>query len=126
MSTLLNLHPIIDGKPVADIDADTLPVVDPSTGERLAEAVVCGPEVVDEAVRAARVAFPQWSRTTPRQRSEILHGIADLIEAHQDELATTESRIAGKPICAARDEMDIIINNWRDRGDSVDLHTGEH
>jgi 1-pyrroline dehydrogenase len=114
MSHVPVLHPIIDGRSTAiDFDASTLPVVDPSTREHLADAVVCGPAVVDEAVRAARAAFPQWSRTTPRQRSEVLHGIADLIEAHQDELAATESRIAGKPISAAKDEMDIIIDNWR-------------
>jgi 1-pyrroline dehydrogenase len=114
MSHVPVLQPIIDGK-AAEIDSDagTLSVVDPSTREHLADAVVCRPEVVDEAVRAARAALPHWSKTTPRQRSEILHGIADLIETHQDELATTESRIAGKPISAAKDEMDIIIDNWR-------------
>jgi 1-pyrroline dehydrogenase len=113
MSTLPVLCPIIDGKPVSDIDSVTLPVVDPSTRETLAEAAVCDATVVDAAVRAARAAFPAWSQTTPRQRSEVLHGIADLIESNQDELVATESRIGGKPISAALGEMDIIIDNWR-------------
>ena len=113
MSTLPVLCPIIDGKPVSDIDSVTLPVVDPSTRETLAEAALCDATVVDAAVRAARAAFPAWSQTTPRQRSEVLHGIADLIESNQDELVATESRIGGKPISAARGEMDIIIDNWR-------------
>ncbi len=113
MSTLPVLCPIIDGKPVSDIDSVTLPVVDPSTRETLAEAAVCDATVVDAAVRAARAAFPTWSQTTPRQRSEVLHGIADLIESNQDELVANESRIGGKPISAALGEMDIIIDNWR-------------
>ncbi|WP_448322242.1 gamma-aminobutyraldehyde dehydrogenase [Streptomyces sp. CO7] len=77
-------------------------VTDPSTGEVLATGILAGPEDVDEAVAAARAAFPAWSRTTPAERCEALTRWADLVQARSEEFAATESRMCGKPIRLTR------------------------
>jgi phenylacetaldehyde dehydrogenase len=61
-------------------------------------------EDVNNAVTAARGAFEQgpWTRMTPYERARIMLKIADLIEAHQEELAQIEAIDAGKPINQAR------------------------
>ena len=79
-------------------------VLNPATGEVIAEVPECTGEDVDEAVRAARSAFEGWFETTPAERSEMLHGLADMLEEHAEELAQAESRNVGKPIASAREE----------------------
>src|SRR5205823_6503060 len=68
---------------------------------------------VDRAVEAAKEALPEWLETTPRERSELLLRLADVIEEHADELAGLESLNVGKPVAAARDELPEIADNIR-------------
>ncbi|MET8575972.1 gamma-aminobutyraldehyde dehydrogenase [Streptomyces sp. NPDC005012] len=77
-------------------------VTSPATGEVLASGVLAGPEDVDEAVAAAREAFPAWSRATPAERSEALSRWADRVQARDEEFAAVESRMCGKPIRLTR------------------------
>jgi len=51
---------------------------------------------LDKAIREAKVAHSQWSKTTPEQRSAILEKLADLLETHQGELLTLMAKEAGK------------------------------
>jgi hypothetical protein len=74
------------------------PVIEPATGEALAEAPRCTEEDVDRAVEAASGAFDAWFDTTPQDRSEMLHRLADALQEHAEELAGLESRDVGKPI----------------------------
>jgi acyl-CoA reductase-like NAD-dependent aldehyde dehydrogenase len=53
--------------------------------------------LVDEAVAAARAAFPLWAKLPDSERVAKLNAIADLIEKHQRELAETITREQGKP-----------------------------
>jgi phenylacetaldehyde dehydrogenase len=59
---------------------------------------------VDEAVAAARAALanPAWRDINPLQRGELLHRLAELVEANADELAFIESLDNGKPVAVAR------------------------
>ena len=59
---------------------------------------------IDRAVGAARRAFanPSWRRMSTLDRGALLHRVADVIEAHADELALLESRDNGKPVSVAR------------------------
>ncbi len=69
----------------------------------LAEVPACGPEDVDLAVKAARRAFEgPWSQMLPAQRQGILLKLADLIEAHGEELAQLETLNQGKSIMLSR------------------------
>jgi betaine-aldehyde dehydrogenase len=113
-ATVTRLKNVIDGELVDSADGATEPVINPATGEPIAEAPLSSEEDVDRAVAAARRAFEGWSRTTPRDRAEALHRLADLVEEHAEELADLESADAGKPVTASREEeMPVNIDNLR-------------
>ena len=108
------LRNFINGEFVDSVDGQTEEVVNPSTGEVIAEAPVSTAEDVDRAVTAARKAFETWGVTTPRQRSEALLKLADAILEHGDELADIESADAGKPRQAFVDEeLEMCADNLR-------------
>jgi 1-pyrroline dehydrogenase len=88
-------------------------VVNPATGEVLDEVASSDAIDVDEAVAAAAGAFDEWSRTTPRARSEILHKVADAIAADLDTIQTLEIDNVGKPESIIEFEMDLTLDNWR-------------
>ena len=103
----------IGGTWVAAADSSTDAVVDPATGERIAEVAASGAAEVDAAVAAAAEAFDGWSGLTPADRSQALLRIADRLEEHADELVAIESRNVGKPIAAAADELPQLVDNLR-------------
>ena len=55
-----------------------------------------------------------WSQTTPRQRQAALLALADILQAHDNELAELEALDAGKPIIVVRpEELEHGIDNLR-------------
>ncbi len=88
-------------------------VLNPATGEVLAEVPASGAEDVDAAVEAAAAAFDEWSTMTPRGRSERLHKVADAIEADLDTIKRIEMENCGKPASMIEFEMDLTVDNWR-------------
>ena len=89
-------------------------MINPSTGEVIAQAPVSSAEDVDRAVEAARKAFETWGSSTPRSRSEALLELADAILEHGDEFADIESADAGKPRQAFVDEeLEMCADNLR-------------
>jgi 1-pyrroline dehydrogenase len=88
-------------------------VRNPATGELLAEVAASTSDDVDEAVAAAAAAFGAWSRTTPRQRFEILTKVADAIADDMDTICDLEIRNVGKPRSIIDFEMDLTVDNWR-------------
>jgi betaine-aldehyde dehydrogenase len=114
MSTTTTLQNFIDGRFVDPAEGQTEPVLNPATGEGIAEAPLSTAEDVERAVAAARRAFPKWSVTTPGERALALLKLADAIEEHSDELSELESDNAGKPIAAFReDEIPFMVDNLR-------------
>ncbi|HEV3284455.1 MAG TPA: gamma-aminobutyraldehyde dehydrogenase [Solirubrobacteraceae bacterium] len=112
-TTTQTLKNFIGGELVAS-EGETEPVLNPATGEELARAPRSTPEDVDRAVKAARRAFDGWTRATPRERSEALHAIANVVEEHGEELARIEALNAGKPIEAVKnDEIPVMVDNLR-------------
>jgi acyl-CoA reductase-like NAD-dependent aldehyde dehydrogenase len=59
----------------------------PATGEVQGPVPLAGVDDVDDAVRAAQLAFGTWRTWTPWQRRDVLVRLADLLEASKDELA---------------------------------------
>ena len=92
------LHQYIGGAPRTGSSGDVHPVVDPATGETVAEVVLADATDADAAVRSARDAFPVWSRATPGERSAALHRLAAILDGRAREFAEAESRQTGKPI----------------------------
>ena len=88
-------------------------VVDPATGEVVAEVASSNEADVDAAVTAAAAAFDEWAATSPGQRASALHQLADRLEEHADELVQIESRNVGKPIAAVPDEISFLADNLR-------------
>jgi betaine-aldehyde dehydrogenase len=104
----------IDGQLVPPAEGRNEPILNPATGEVLAEAPVSSAEDVERAVSAARNAFQAWSVTTPAERASALDKLADAVEEHAEELTELESDNAGKPIAAFRDdEVPFIVDNLR-------------
>jgi betaine-aldehyde dehydrogenase len=92
---------------------DTLAVLEPATEAVLAEIPRAEVDEVDAAVERAREAFPGWRAVAPAERAASLLSLAELLEAQREELAQLEARNAGKPICDARGEMDMVVATFR-------------
>ena len=114
MSTTTEQYRILIGGELADAaSGETMEVIAPATGETIAEVPRCSAEDVDRAVEAAQAAAPEWLEKTPKERSELLHKLADVMEEHAEELAQLESQNVGKPLMASRDEMPFSADNLR-------------
>jgi len=94
-------------------DGATIEVLNPATGEPIAEVAQGTAEDVDRAVAAAKAALPGWMDATPGERAELLLKLADVIEENAEELAQIESRNVGKPIAYAREEPPVCADNLR-------------
>jgi acyl-CoA reductase-like NAD-dependent aldehyde dehydrogenase len=98
---------------MATITESTLDVLNPATGDVIEQVPNMSADEVDEAVERAKKALPEWLDATPKERSELLHKLADVIEDNAEELAQIESRNVGKPLMASRDEMPFSADNLR-------------
>src|SRR5881409_579279 len=103
----------VGGEWVDSLDGGTMEVVNPATGETIAEVPQSTAEDVGRAVEAAKKALPEWLETTPAERQELLLKLADLIDEHADELAELESQNVGKPLSYAKDELPVCSDNIR-------------
>ena len=89
---------------------ETLPSPDPATGQTLATFPAGGKADADEAVAAARRAFPAWKKVTPYDRGRLLQKAAGLIEKHVEELAQLITLENGKPIAEAKREVATAVS----------------
>ena len=77
---------------------DRIEGYNPANGEKIYEIVDGTNKDVDAAIEAAQEAFKTFSRTGVKERAELLHKMADLIEENADHLAMVETLDNGKPI----------------------------
>ncbi|MFD6682840.1 aldehyde dehydrogenase family protein [Micromonospora parva] len=82
--------------------AGTLPVVNPATGEVVAETPAGTAADVERAVAAARAAFPAWSATTPQHRADVLRRLGAGLAARTEEIAQAITAEMGSPISMSR------------------------
>src|SRR5438067_905778 len=114
MSVTVEQHKnLVGGEWVDSASGETMQVLNPATGDTIAEVPQASAEDVDRAVQAAKKALPEWLETTPGERAELLLKLADAVDAHADELAELESRNVGKPLAYAKDEMPVCADNLR-------------
>jgi betaine-aldehyde dehydrogenase len=109
------LQNFIDGEYVDPAEGRRTAVLNPATGEEIAQAADSTQADVDRAVKAARDAFEGgWSTTTPAERSLALLKLADAIEERGDEIAELEADNAGKPLQAVKDdEIGAMVDQIR-------------
>jgi 1-pyrroline dehydrogenase len=114
MSVTVSQHKnFVGGEWVEAVEGGTMEVLNPATGEVIAEVPSGTQADVDRAVEAAKKALPEWLETTPGERQEALLKLAAVIEDNAEELAEIESRNVGKPLSYARDEMPVSADNIR-------------
>jgi acyl-CoA reductase-like NAD-dependent aldehyde dehydrogenase len=75
---------------------ETMTVMDKYTGDPIGSVPVASKEMVEQAIASAHAAFPAWSRTPAHRRFRILEKASNLLAKHQEEIATTICREAGK------------------------------
>jgi acyl-CoA reductase-like NAD-dependent aldehyde dehydrogenase len=111
--TVSRYQNFVGGKWVDAAEGETAEILNPATGETIAEVPQGTAADVDRAVQAAKEAFPEWLETTPGERAEMLLKLADALDANAEELAQLESQNVGKPLPAARDELPVSADNIR-------------
>lgn len=106
----------VDGKWVKAINGKRFHVLNPATGQIIAEVAEGNVEDAKFAIDSARDAFDKgtWPKLTPSERSRIILRIADIVEKNIISLARLESLNQGKPIKLSRDsDFPFGIDNIR-------------
>ncbi|MDN5763532.1 MAG: aldehyde dehydrogenase family protein [Microlunatus sp.] len=103
----------IDGQFRAGESGRFIDVVDPCSEQVIARVPEGSADEVDTAVGAARAAQPAWGALTPKERSGILHQIADRIQANSDLLERLESANTGKPVSVSQDDLASTVDTFR-------------
>ena len=95
MSVTVQQHKNFIGGEWLDSDGGTMEVLNPATGEVIAEVQRSTEADVDRAVEAAKAALPEWLDKTPKDRMELLLKLADVIDDNAEELTKLESLNVG-------------------------------
>ena len=93
--------------------AGSLPVMNPSTGELIAEISTADQAQCDAALTAAHDAFPAWAKTPSRVRSEILRKAFEIMTAESDQIARLISMENGKTFTDAKGEVSYAAEFFR-------------
>jgi len=89
-------------------DADsgaTLPVINPATGEVIAEVAKCSTAETRRAIEAAAAAFPEWRKRTAKERAACMRKWFNLMMEAQEDLALIMTLEQGKPLAESRGEI---------------------
>ncbi|GLU31153.1 NAD-dependent succinate-semialdehyde dehydrogenase [Trinickia caryophylli] len=105
LEALIRTGNFIGGRWVPAIDGAKFSVVDPATGEPIAEVADSGAADARAATDAAAAAFPAWRNTLPKERAAILRRWHALIVANQEALGALISREQGKPLAEGVGEV---------------------
>lgn len=105
----------IDGKFVDSVGGEEFDVLDPVTNQNYIKASSGQKADIDLAVAAAKRAFRDgpWPKMLPRERSRILHKVADIVESRDQQLAEFESWDSGLPITQAKGQARRAAENFR-------------
>lgn len=114
MSTELKL--LIDGQLVDG--AGTFDVINPATGQVFTQAPRADEAQLNQAVAAARAAFPAWSALDVEERAAKIEALAAALESRTAEFASLLTQEQGKPLDQATYEVigcTYILRAFRDR-----------
>ncbi|WP_291184664.1 NAD-dependent succinate-semialdehyde dehydrogenase [Hydrogenophaga sp.] len=101
--TLLKTDALINGEWVKG--SSRFDVLDPATGQKLADVANLGPADAEKAIAAANAAWAGWKGKTAKERSIILRKWYDLLMANQDDLGRIMTAEQGKPLAEAKGEV---------------------
>ncbi|MDQ0865046.1 NAD-dependent succinate-semialdehyde dehydrogenase [Arthrobacter globiformis] len=103
--TTLHTDLFVDGAWQKAASSATFPVENPATNEIIAHVANGGPEDAALAIEAASRAQAEWSKSTPRERGDILRRAFELVIANTDRLAAIMTAEMGKPLAEAKGEV---------------------
>lgn len=86
----------INGKEVAS--EQTFENLNPATGEVICQVSSGGEVEINAAVKAAKEAFPKWSKTPAKERARLMRKLGELIDQNVPKLAELETLDTGLPI----------------------------
>lgn len=128
---LLQRGMLVGGREVPARGGGTLSVLNPATGQQIAEVACAERDDVDDAVRTAKEAFDggEWREMPPAQRAKIMNRFADGIERRLEDLYALESVNNGRPIRETRAQVSRVPEWYRynaalllaDRSDVIPL-----
>ncbi|MDR6225554.1 NAD-dependent succinate-semialdehyde dehydrogenase [Desmospora profundinema] len=95
----------INGEWTPAVDRRTYNVTDPATGAVVGICADAGEMDVKRAIDAADRAFPEWAKTTAKERAECLRKVYDGMRRLEEELAEMMTREQGKPLAESRGEV---------------------
>jgi betaine-aldehyde dehydrogenase len=95
----------IGGRRVGAASGETIDIIDPATEENVGTIPAGDASDVAAAVAAAAAAGPAWSSLSWLDRAEHLRAIADVVEAHTDELAAIDAKDGGNPVSGMRGDV---------------------
>jgi len=107
---VLHLNNYIDGDWV-ESEGEVKDVVNPATGKVIARVPISTADEFDEAVEAAKEAYPDWRRTPPLARVRCLFRLKELLEENFEELSRIQTMEHGKTIDESRGETRRGIEN---------------
>jgi succinate-semialdehyde dehydrogenase / glutarate-semialdehyde dehydrogenase len=84
---------------------DSFAVVNPVTGQGIAELPLATEADLDEALDTAQRTYPEWRATDVEKRSAILHKTAKILKERADEIARTMTQEQGKPLAESKGEV---------------------
>jgi aldehyde dehydrogenase (NAD+) len=117
---------LINGKWVQPVEGGSIPMIDPCNGETFAHIGAGGARDIDLAVKAAQAALDGvWGKTSAGDRGRILFRFARLIEDHVEELALMEATDTGKPLNAARVDIQVTARYFEFYGGAADKLHGQ-
>jgi len=97
------IHHWIDGKEVAS--QETFQTINPATTEVIANVASGGAAEINQAVAAAKAAFPKWANTPAKQRAKLMRRLGELIDQHVETIAELETLDTGLPIHQTRNVL---------------------
>ncbi len=102
---LFKIRVYINGEWVDGDGGATFPVIDPATGEAIAEVASCGTAETRRAIEAAAAAMPGWRKRSVKDRASILRNWFNLMMDAQEDLAQILTAEQGKPLAESRGEI---------------------
>ncbi len=100
-----DLKLFVNGSWRAGEGRDEQPVVNPATGQTLADLPLATEADLQEALAASQKGFDHWRTVDVNDRAAILHKVADLLRERTEHIATLLTLEQGKPIGEARGEV---------------------
>ncbi len=123
----------INGESHPGVSDDTFDNLTPTDNTSLGLVAAGSAQDIDRACRAAQEAFPAWSASPGKERKQILHRFADLVEQMAEEIALVESMDCGQPIRFMRAAAARGAENFRffadkapEAGNGLSLHQQQH